>query len=196
MYCSQIRPCLLFVRAKQSQHRPPCCYYFLINFNINLELTINPKLSVSMRCCSIFGHHTAKCSIMIIVYHDRYSFIFTIYFVTVFLFCLCETSLLMYAGTDAAPRRASPIGILYSDIVCLFSSAFSNIVMYGFSKSLCSRPLILSVTDFQVAGWYYTSRSFWYDEFDIIILFSDVCELLKIYFLLFNIAKILLSEAI
>jgi len=59
--------------------------------------------------------------------HDRYIFIIIIiiYFVTVFLFCLCETSLLMYAGTDAAPRRASPIGILYSDIVCLFSSVSS-----------------------------------------------------------------------
>ena len=43
--------------------------------------------------------------------------------VLVFLFCLCETSLLMYAGTDAAPRRASPIGILYSDINCLLCVA-------------------------------------------------------------------------
>ena len=102
----------------------------------------------------------------------------------------------MYAGTDAAPRRASPIGILYSDIVCLFSSAFSNIVMYGSSKSLCSRPLILSVTDFQVAGWYYTSRSFWYDEFDIIILFLDVCDLFNDCFLLFYMAKILRNDAI
>ena len=71
--------------------------------------------------------------------------------------------------------------------------------MNGSTKLLCCCPIICFGTVILVAGRFCSLRIFRCDTLDafiIIILFLDVCELLKIYFLLLNIAKILLSEAI
>ena len=72
-------------------------------------------------------------------------------------------------------------------------------VMSGSIRLLCCRPVICSGSVILVAGCYYSLqilRCYTFDAFIIFIFILDVCELLKIYFLLFNIAKILLSEAI